>query len=279
MGIGESALDPNLFAVVDCETTGLHPGAHHRIIELALVTLDDDWNPKDIWCTLLSPERDLGPTDIHGIRGRDVRDAPTFDDVLGEVLDRVAGRILVAHNARFDRGFREHELARLGLDLAPLPTLCTMEIASRTGLGGGRSRLSDCCAAIGAAIPEAHTARGDAVACAEFLAACIRDGRPPPLEGRMQGEGFEDRSLAGISVCFTGALTCYHEGELVTRDRACELAEAAGMVVAPRVTKKLDMLVVADPDSLSGKARKAREYGTRIVAETAFWSMIGVEVS
>ena len=51
------------------------------------------------------------------------------------------------------------------------------------------------------------------------------------------------------------------------------------MVVAPRVTKKLDMLVVADPDSLSGKARKAREYGVRIVAETAYWSMIGVEVS
>lgn len=39
------------------------------------------------------------------------------------------------------------------------------------------------------------------------------------------------------------------------------------------------MLVVADPDSLSGKARKAREYEIRIVAEVAFWSMIGVEVS
>lgn len=46
-----------------------------------------------------------------------------------------------------------------------------------------------------------------------------------------------------------------------------------------RVTKKLDVLVVADPDSLSGKTKKAREYGVRIVAETAFWSMIGAEVS
>lgn len=85
--------------------------------------------------------------------------------------------------------------------------------------------------------------------------------------------------LAGQSVCFTGALTCHHEGALITRELAQELAEAAGMVVAPRVTKKLDMLVVADPDSLSGKARKAREYGIRIVAETAFWSLIGIKVS
>jgi DNA polymerase III subunit epsilon len=74
-------------------------------------------------------------------------------------------------------------------------------------------------------------------------------------------------------------LTCYHAGQLITRDSARELAEQAGMVVEPRVTKKLNMLVVADPDSLSGKTKKAREYGIRIVAETAFWSMIGAQVS
>jgi DNA polymerase-3 subunit epsilon len=44
------------------------------------------------------------------------------------------------------------------------------------------------------------------------------------------------------------------------------------------VTKKLDLLVLADPNSTSGKARQAREYGVRLVAETAFWEMIGVEV-
>jgi DNA polymerase III subunit epsilon len=40
----------------------------------------------------------------------------------------------------------------------------------------------------------------------------------------------------------------------------------------------LDLLVVADPDSMSGKAKKAREYGIRIVAEPVFWSMMGVNV-
>lgn len=42
------------------------------------------------------------------------------------------------------------------------------------------------------------------------------------------------------------------------------------------VTKKLDLLVCADPHSQSGKAKKAREYGIRILAEPAFWRAIGV---
>lgn len=124
MGAGKQrALDPSAIAVVDCETTGLHPGRHHRIIELAIVSLGEDWEPNDVWCTLLKPERDLGPTGIHGIRGRDVRDAPTFDAVLGEVIDRLAGRVVVAHNARFDCGFLEYELARGGDGLAAADAL------------------------------------------------------------------------------------------------------------------------------------------------------------
>ncbi len=43
-------------------------------------------------------------------------------------------------------------------------------------------------------------------------------------------------------------------------------------------TKKLDFLVAADPDSMSGKARKARDYGIRILAEPVFWQMMGVDI-
>jgi DNA polymerase-3 subunit epsilon len=45
--------------------------------------------------------------------------------------------------------------------------------------------------------------------------------------------------------------------------------------VHERVTKALDVLVVADPNSQSGKAAKARSYGTRIMAEAAFWQALG----
>jgi DNA polymerase-3 subunit epsilon len=43
------------------------------------------------------------------------------------------------------------------------------------------------------------------------------------------------------------------------------------------VTKDLDLLVMADPYSQSGKAKKARQYGTRVMAEAVFWQAIGVQ--
>lgn len=88
----------------------------------------------------------------------------------------------------------------------------------------------------------------------------------------------ESESLAGKSVCFTGTSVCSERGRPLTRERVQELAAEAGLVVLPRVTKKLDILVVADPNTASSKARKAREYGTRVVAEVAFWRAIDVRV-
>ncbi len=86
-------------------------------------------------------------------------------------------------------------------------------------------------------------------------------------------------ALAGSTVCFTGSLRArLPGGQVVTRDLAAELARAAGLHVRERVTKDLDILVVADPNTLSGKARQARRLGTRIIAEQAFWHAIGVQV-
>lgn len=85
--------------------------------------------------------------------------------------------------------------------------------------------------------------------------------------------GFE-----GLSVCFTGALTGRMNGEPITRTVAEELAAKAGLTVLAGVTKKLDLLVVEDPDTQSGKAKKARSYGTRVIAEQVFWSTISAPV-
>jgi DNA polymerase-3 subunit epsilon len=87
-----------------------------------------------------------------------------------------------------------------------------------------------------------------------------------------------ESSLAGKSVCFTGALTCKIKGTPISRETAQQLAFQAGMVIADNVTKSLEILVVADPYSLSGKAQKARKYGTRIMAESVFWQTLGVKV-
>jgi len=87
-----------------------------------------------------------------------------------------------------------------------------------------------------------------------------------------------EASLIGKRVCFTGELQCQHDGQMISRELAEELATKAGLVVGDSVTKKLDLLVLADSHSQSGKAKKARQYGIRIMHEPVFWKAIGVKV-
>ena len=97
------------------------------------------------------------------------------------------------------------------------------------------------------------------------------------VQARM-GEDPNYNGLAGRSVCFTGTLQSSICGERVTKSMAEESAEAAGMVVHKTVTKSLDYLVVADPETMSGKAKKARKLGVRILAEPVFWQRLGISV-
>lgn len=88
-----------------------------------------------------------------------------------------------------------------------------------------------------------------------------------------------NREITGQSICFTGKLQSVIEGEPASRPLAESIAKERGMEVKSGVSKKLDYLVAADTDSFSGKAKKAREYGVRILAEPVFWNMMGVQYS
>jgi len=54
-----------------------------------------------------------------------------------------------------------------------------------------------------------------------------------------------------------------------------EISAGRGLVPHRAVTKKVELVVAADPDSLSGKARKARDYGIPVVTEDGFARMLG----
>jgi DNA polymerase III subunit epsilon len=409
---------PNEIAVVDVETTGLFPGGHDRIVEIGIVRMTVAGETLEEYVSLVNPERDIGPTDIHGIRARDVLDAPTFADLVGDVCGRIRGAIVGGHNVQFDARFIEAELRRAGHELPPVKLLCTM-----TALGGS---LASCCRAYQVELGQAHSAIDDARATARLLSRwlaereddepllslvtdfgegsqwpsvepagislkrqeaaatppatatylaqlverlpaaagvgtpvafavyygildrvledrrvsdverdeierlaaewglsrghardahvaylsrlatqALSDGivsdaerrdlhevakilglEPPMLEALLTaptraqpaGNATAHESFAGKSVCFTGQLMCRIRGDTIEREQAEALAGKAGMVVLRGVTKKLDILVLADPDTQSGKAKKARDYGTRLMGEVVFWRAIGVVV-
>jgi len=401
---------PTDWVAVDLETTGLWTRTD-RIVEIGLVRFDDRGRELDEWSTLLDPMRDMGATNIHGISARDVVGAPTFGAAAPEILARISGARLAAHNARFDLGFLVAEFARARLPFGDPEAFCTMSVPYERGLVEDR-RLPACCAELGIALGESHHALADARAVGQIVfATAARLGRlpdlpavapvwpappPPPITARLRGspaplvegnlgslaarvgvpEGvdvstetalayldlldrvLEDRrltpeeilnlavaatdwgigrdtaeqlhrayvagigelaladgvitpaeradltrlnellglgparagsvpsvraaghheDLVGRSVCFTGDSACTMDGQPLSRADQERLATDAGLIVKSGVSARLDVLVLADPDSRSGKARKAEELGVRRMAEPAFWRAIGVQI-
>lgn len=412
-----------LVSVIDVETTGLHPDAHHRIIEIAAVCVDAEGNIERQFCSLVNPRRDLGPTSIHGISAAEALAAPGFEDVLEPLVDTLRGAVcLAAHNARFDIGFLTKEFQRAGLALPRCPSICTLTL-----LGGGKLRKT--CEMYGVAPPDTeHDALADAIATARLVGVLLRDhpevresvlqappiswpavprssrqpiaraearresskvpsflsalverlpsrcstesdesallaysavldsvledrridpsesaelvslaqswglsisdvraahreylrqlavaalsdgvvselerrdleavsrllGEPPDSVARVLSDAEQlisqrrsassavvSRELGGgRTVCFTGTSNAVIAGEPATRELLHFLAEQAGFVIQESVTKKLDLLVVADPHTQSGKARTARKYGIEIVPEAVFLRRIGVQ--
>jgi DNA polymerase-3 subunit epsilon len=163
------------YAVIDIETTGLSPAHHHRIVEIAVVLVDDDGNVVYEWETLLNPQRDVGATEIHGLSAGDVYSAPTFGQVASELGSLLRGRVPVAHNLSFDGPFVASEFERLGyfVPLTPTYGLCTMRLASRY-LPAGPRTLQACCDRIGWQIESTHAALADARSTTGLLSYYIK---------------------------------------------------------------------------------------------------------
>jgi DNA polymerase-3 subunit epsilon len=168
------------YAVIDFETTGLFPKTNDRVIEVAVVHVDASGRITGRWDTLINPGRDLGRQDIHRIRAADVMQAPNFAQVAPKLIELISGRVIVAHNARFDVGFLVAELGRIAYEPdLELSGICTMQLAREYLPGSGR-KLSDCCAAYDIPLVDAHRALADAVATAHLLGAYIGEAPNAP---------------------------------------------------------------------------------------------------
>jgi DNA polymerase-3 subunit epsilon len=99
---------------LDTETTGLEPRQGHRIIEVAAVEVVNRRVTGRDFHRYLNPDRDIdaGAQAVHGITLEFLADKPRFGDVVEDLLAFVADGELVIHNAPFDLGFLNAELAR-----------------------------------------------------------------------------------------------------------------------------------------------------------------------
>lgn len=118
-------------AFLDLETTGGDP-VRDRIIEIGLCMVDGG-EEKEEWSSLVDPGRPI-PTSVERITGIGdplVSDAPSFAELSEALQERLRGRILVAHNARFDYAFLRQEFRRAGIAFQA-PVLCTVSPAAST---------------------------------------------------------------------------------------------------------------------------------------------------
>jgi DNA polymerase III subunit epsilon len=193
---------------IDTETTGRDP-ASDRVVEVACVrwergeiTLRKSW--------LINPGRPIPKEafDVHGISDEAVKDAPSFADIVHELLEAVAGAIPLAYNAEFDRKQLTSELSRLAAPATPPPAFqknvewIDPLVWARELQKLEKSRaLGEVAARLGIELTNAHRATDDAEAALNIFIRFQEDTRLPKNYGaflneqRRLGRAFEQERV------------------------------------------------------------------------------------
>jgi DNA polymerase III subunit epsilon len=171
--------------VIDFETTGLDPQAD-RILE-AGVAWYDNGNLVKLKNWLINPGIPVPQESraVHQISDEELANAPSFSQVFPELLQALAGRLPVAYNADFDRGFLHAEFRRLdnaARQAAELPPALLPDVVWIDPLIWVRelqrdeksNKLTEVCTRMGISVVQAHRAADDAEATGKVLFALER---------------------------------------------------------------------------------------------------------
>lgn len=114
--------------VLDTETTGLDAAHGDRIIEIGAVELKDRKLSSQTFHVYLNPERPIedGAFDVHGISNEFLADKPRFGEIATDLIKFLRGGELIIHNAPFDTGFLNAELAILGKRWGRIEDYCNI---------------------------------------------------------------------------------------------------------------------------------------------------------
>jgi DNA polymerase-3 subunit epsilon len=159
------------FLVVDTETNGL-AGADCVMIEVGAVLVGGG-ELHDRWSSLVRAGVNLrrGIGRLTGITQPMLDDAPALEDVVPALAERLRGRVLVAHNAAFDRRVLRQAFDRVGVEWPGQPVLCTAALARVLLPLQRERRLGALADSLGIEVELAHRALPDAETCARILCA------------------------------------------------------------------------------------------------------------
>lgn len=167
-------MDNKTYAVVDLETTGHSPAKGDRIIQIAIVFIQDGEIGKK-YVRFVNPGQKI-PTFIRqltAISDKDVADAPYFDEIAAEVAQLLEGSIFIAHNTDFDLSFLQSEFARCHVGKWVGKKIDTVELSKIMFPSASSYRLQDIAEDLGIPLASAHRADDDAEATARLFLACM----------------------------------------------------------------------------------------------------------
>ena len=171
------------YAVVDIETTGHSPAKGDRMIQFAVVFVKD-WQIQSTYSTFIQPGKKIPffIQDLTNISDEDVRDAPTFEKVAGDIYDMLENCIFVAHNTNFDLSFIQAEFKRIGFSAWTGKKMDTVELSRILFPTSFSYKLQDITQERGIQLTNAHRADDDAYATALLFIECMKEIEKLPIQ-------------------------------------------------------------------------------------------------
>lgn len=171
--------------VFDTETTGLDPKTGDRMVEIGCIELMNLVPTGQTFHAYFNPERDMpaGAEQVHGLSAAFLADKPLFRDSAQALLDFIGDSPLIAHNAGFDFGFLNAELALCAMDPVCLTRMVDTVTIAKKRHPGAKLSLDALCSRYG--IDRSHRVKHGALLDAELLAQVyveLKGGRQIGLE-------------------------------------------------------------------------------------------------
>ncbi len=159
--------------VLDLETTGLSPVKGDRVIEIGALAIECG-EVCGTFQSFVNPRRKIPwqASRVHGITDGMLAGQPFPEDAYPALYEFISDSLLVAHNAKFDLSFLQHEFRFLGMSLDN-PFLCTLLMARKRYPYLPNHRLETVALHVLGTLPveRRHRALSDAVLTARVLLA------------------------------------------------------------------------------------------------------------